>query len=347
MLKIGLVGCGRIAKKHFEVFDSLKDKIQLVCVCDIIEEKAKEYSDKYNIPYYTDLNKMLNNEKIDILSICTPSGMHPKHGIAAAQKGIHVITEKPMAIELKGADNLISACDENGVKLFVVKQNRLNPGIKLLKNAILKKRFGKIFLANATVFWQRPQEYYDMADWRGTWALDGGSFMNQASHYIDLLVWLIGPVKYVNAETATFKRSIEAEDTGAAILRFKNDAIGIIQVTMLTYPKNIEGSITILGENGTVKIGGTAVNQIEKWNFDKYDDDDRLINNANYQPSNVYGIGHYEYYIDVISSIENNKAPLTDGRSGRKVLELILAIYEAAGTGKKVFLPLKKSKVIE
>ena len=346
MLKIGLVGCGRIAKKHFEVFDSLKGRIQLVCVCDIIEEKAKEYSDKYNIPYYTDLNKMLNNEKIDILSICTPSGMHPKHGIAAAEKGIHVITEKPMAIELEHADELISACDRNGVKLFVVKQNRLNPGIKLLKNAILKKRFGKIFLANATVFWQRPQEYYDMADWRGTWALDGGSFMNQASHYIDLLTWLIGPVKHVNAETATFKRNIEAEDTGAAILKFENDAIGIIQVTMLTYPKNIEGSITILGENGTVKIGGTAVNQIEKWDFKKYDDDDQLINDANYQPSNVYGIGHYEYYIDVLDAIKNNKTPLTDGRSGRKALELILAIYEASRTGKKVFLPLKNSKEI-
>ncbi len=347
MLRIGLVGCGRIAKKHCEVFDSLKGKIQLVCVCDIIEEKTKEYSDKYNIPYYTDLDKMLNSEKMDVLSICTPSGMHPKHGIAAAEKGIHIITEKPMAIKLNDADNLISACDENGVKLFVVKQNRLNPGIKLLKNAILKKRFGKIFLANATVFWQRPQEYYDMAEWRGTWALDGGSFMNQASHYIDLLVWLIGPVKYVNAETETFKRSIEAEDTGAAILRFENDAIGIVQVTMLTYPKNIEGSITILGENGTVKIGGTAVNQIEKWDFEKYDDDDRLIHSANYQPANVYGVGHYEYYIDVIDSIENNKTPVTDGRSGRKALELILAIYEAAGTGKKVFLPLKKDKVIE
>ncbi len=340
MINIGLIGCGRISNRHLEVFEQLKEKINLVAVCDIDKDKAKSVGEKYNVPFYTDYEKMLDSHKFDAMSICTPSGLHPKHGIIAAKRGIHVITEKPMAIRLEDADKLIRTCDENNVKLFVVKQNRLNPGIRLLKNAIEKNRFGEIYMVNATVFWQRPQDYYDLADWRGTWEFDGGAFMNQAAHYVDLLLWLIGPVENVMAITGTLARNIEAEDSGAAVMKFRNGAIGTIQVTMLTYPKNYEGSITVLGKCGSVKIGGTAVNKIEKWEFEKYDDDDAEIDNASYQTSSVYGFGHYAYYKNVIDVLENNKQPSTDGRSGRKALELTLAIYESAKIGKKISLPL-------
>lgn len=343
MLNIGLIGCGRISKNHFNVFREMDDRFRLVSVCDIVEEKARAAGEENNVPFYTDIDTMLNNEKIEVISVCTPSGLHPEHGIAAARRGIHVITEKPMAIDLISADRLIDECEKNGVQLFVVKQNRLNPGISMLKKAMNKGRFGDIYMANATIFWQRPQEYYDLAQWRGTWKLDGGAFMNQASHYVDLLVWLLGDVDYVFADTATMARNIEAEDTGAAIIRFKNGAIGVIQVTMLTFPRNMEGSITILGNKGTVKIGGTAVNNIDKWEFENYDDDDRDIETLNYQPANVYGFGHLDYYKNVADALRNNSKPLTDGYSGRKALELILGIYRSAETGEKVYFPLEGS----
>lgn len=341
MYNIALIGCGRISKNHFESIAQLSKELKLVAVCDIIPERAQEAAQKYGAQAYTDYDQMLEKEKIDLISICTPSGLHPEHGIKAAQRGIHVITEKPMAITLDAADALIKACDENHVQLFVVKQNRLNTTMQLLRRAIDKNRFGKIYLVQSNVFWQRPQNYYDQAKWRGTWEFDGGSFMNQASHYIDALYWLIGPVDYVMAETATMARKIETEDTGVAILKFRNGVIGTVNVTMLTYPKNYEGSITVLGEKGTVKIGGVAVNRIEKWEFAEYDDDDRLVTESNYNPPNVYGLGHLPYYKNVIATLDGQTEANTDGRSGRKSLEIILAIYKSAQTGKKVALPLK------
>src|SRR5687768_11507268 len=219
---------------------------------------------------------MLAETKADIVTIATPSGLHPAQGVAAARAGMHVVTEKPMAISLTGADELVHACDTAGVRLFVVKQNRLNPPVQLLKRAVDRGRFGRIYMASCTVHWARPQEYYDQAPWRGTWEFDGGAFMNQASHYVDLIQWLMGPVESVMAKTATLARRIETEDSGIAILKFRSGALGMIQVTMLTYPRNLEGSITLLGETGSVKIGGTAVNKIEHWQFADYDDDDKL-----------------------------------------------------------------------
>jgi len=341
MKNIALLGCGRISKNHLESIFQLSDELKLIAVCDIIPERAKEAAEKYNAVAYTDYDEMFKRDDIDLISICTPSGMHPEHGIKAAQRGWHVITEKPMAITLEAADALIKACDDNHVQLFVVKQNRLNTTMQLLKRSIDKERFGKIYLVQSNVFWQRPQSYYDQAKWRGTWEFDGGSFMNQASHYIDALYWLIGPVDYVMAETATMARKIETEDTGTAILKFRNGIIGTVNVTMLTFPKNYEGSITILGEKGTVKVGGVAVNRIEKWEFEEYDDDDRLVVESNYNPPNVYGLGHIPYYKNVIAALNGKADPDTDGRSGRKSLEIILAIYKSAQTGKKVALPLK------
>ncbi|MFO0074236.1 MAG: Gfo/Idh/MocA family protein, partial [Gemmatimonas sp.] len=252
-----------------------------------------------------------------------------------------VISEKPMAISLAAADALVQACDDHRVHLFVVKQNRLNPPIVLLKRAIDRGRFGRIYMANCTVRWTRPQEYYDQAPWRGTWEFDGGAFMNQASHYVDLVQWLVGPVESVMAKTATLARRIEAEDSGVAIMKFRSGAIGTIEVTMLTFPKNLEGSITILGEKGTVKIGGTAVNKVEHWQFADYDDDDKLVEQANTNPPSVYGFGHEGYYRNVVSVLRGLAKPDTDGRAGRKSLELILGIYESAKTGRDVPLPLR------
>lgn len=245
-----------------------------------------------------------------------------------------------MAINIAAADRLIKACDDNHVHLFVVKQNRLNSTMQFLKQAVDKNRFGRIYMAQANVFWQRPQAYYDQEKWRGTWEFDGGAYMNQASHYVDAMYWLLGNVESVSAYTATMARNIEAEDTGSAIIHFRNGIIASINVTMLTYPKNFEGSITIIGEKGTVKVGGVAVNKIEKWEFEEYDDDDRIALDTNYTPPNIYGFGHNPYYRNVVDSLLGRAVPSTDGRDGRKSVEIIQAIYRSAKTGKRVSLPL-------
>jgi UDP-N-acetyl-2-amino-2-deoxyglucuronate dehydrogenase len=337
--KIGLVGCGRISKNHFDAIREEKN-LDLVAVCDMDNKKAETAGKEQDVPFFTDLKKMLDDVPMDLVSICTPSGIHPQNGILAAEHGVHVVTEKPMATKLEDADALIKACDSNKVHLFVVKQNRLNATMQLLKNAIDKGRFGKIYQAAVNVFWQRPQEYYDQSKWRGTWEFDGGAFMNQASHYVDALEWLIGEPDSVMAMTTTMARKIETEDMGAAVVRFRNGVIATINVSMLTYPKNYEGSITILGEKGTVKIGGIAVNKIEQWEFEDYDDDDKVILESNYNPPNIYGFGHLGYYQNVVQVMEGVKEPDTDGRGGRKSLELNLAIYKSSQTGKRIALPL-------
>lgn len=340
MVKFGLIGCGRISANHFKAIEQIENA-EIVACCDTIEERAKQASEEHSVKkYYTDHNEMLEKEKLDAAIICTPSGLHPEIGIDVANKKVHVITEKPMAITLESADALVKACDHNKVHLFVVKQNRLNTTMQLLKRAVDKGRFGRIYMIQSNVMWQRPQSYYDLAKWRGTWEFDGGAFMNQASHYVDSLQWLIGPVDSVMAETATMARKIEAEDTGCAILKFRNGVIGTINVTMLTFPKNFEGSITILGEKGSVKIGGIAINHIDKWEFAEYDDDDRIVEESNYQPKNVYGLGHFPYYKNVVNTLSGQTVADTDGREGRKSLEIVKAIYLSAKTGKKVALPL-------
>ena len=228
-----------------------------------------------------------------------------------------------------------------GLPAVAVPPNRLNPAIQLLRRAIDKGRFGRIYTANTTVRWTRPQEYYDAEPWRGTWEFDGGAIMNQASHYVDLMQWLVGPVESVMAKTATQARRIEAEDSGMALLKFRSGALGVIEVTVLTYPRNLEGSITILGEKGSVKIGGTAVNKVEHWAFENYDDDDKLVETASTNPPNVYGFGHEGYYRNLLPVLHGSARPDTDGRAGRKSLELILGIYESAKTGRDVPIPLR------
>lgn len=339
-IRLGLIGCGRISKNHFDAISQIPEA-EFVAVADVIEEKAQAMAAQYGITaIYQDYRQMLQQEKLDAVTICTPSGLHPQIGIDVANHGMAVITEKPMGISIEQADRLIQTCDNNQVKLFVVKQNRLNATLQLLKNAVKKNRFGRIFMAQANVFWQRPQAYYDAEEWRGTWEFDGGAFMNQASHYVDALYWLLGNVDSVMAYTSTMARRIEAEDTGCAILHFRSGILASLNVTMLTYPKNFEGSITIIGEKGTVKVGGVAVNKIEKWEFEDYDDDDRIVQEANYQPPSVYGFGHNPYYRNVIDVLLGVGKPSTDGRDGRKSVEIIQAIYLSAKTGKKVSLPL-------
>ncbi|MGI8497796.1 MAG: Gfo/Idh/MocA family protein [Gemmatimonadaceae bacterium] len=337
-----LVGCGRISERHMEAIEH-NPGLELVAVCDETPERARVAGERVSVPAFTSFSAMLAETDADAAVICTPSGLHPRHGIMAAQRGLHVICEKPMATRLEEADALVRACDESGVHLFVVKQNRLNPGIELLKRAVEKGRFGRIYLANTTVRWNRPQSYYDSAPWRGTWEFDGGAFMNQASHYVDMIQWLMGPVESVSAKTATLGRRIESEDTGVVLLRFRNGALGTIEVTMLTYPRNMEGSVTILGERGSVKVGGTALNRIEHWEFAEYDDDDREAEaqRAAPNPLSVYGSGHRPYYENVVKVLRGEATPGTDGREGRKSLELILGIYESARTGTEVSLPLR------
>lgn len=342
VFRVMLVGCGRISERHLDAIAANRE-LRLVAVCDELPERARAAGERAGVPWFTSYAEMLAGSEAEVAVVCTPSGLHPRHGILAAERGLHVICEKPMATRLEEADQLVHVCDARGVHLFVVKQNRLNPGIQLLKRAVERGRFGQVYLANTTVRWSRPQSYYDMAPWRGTWEFDGGAFMNQASHYVDMIQWLIGPVKSVSAKTATLARRIESEDTGVALLSFRNGALGTIEVTMLAYPHNMEGSITVLGEKGSVKVGGTALNRIEHWEFAEYDDDDReaAALRAAPNPLSVYGSGHRPYYENVVRVLRGEAVPETDGREGRKSLELILGIYEAARTGRDVALPLR------
>jgi UDP-N-acetyl-2-amino-2-deoxyglucuronate dehydrogenase len=272
--------------------------------------------------------------------LATPSGLHAEQTIEVAAARRHVMTEKPMATRWHDGIRMVRACDEARVRLFVVKQNRRNATLQLLKRAVENRRFGRIYMVNINVFWSRPQEYYDSAAWRGTWEFDGGAFMNQASHYVDLLDWLVGPIESVQAYTATLARNIEVEDTGVMNIRWRSGALGSMNVTMLAYPKNLEGSITILGEKGTVRIGGVAVNEIQHWEFAEAHADDEKIKGASYETTSVYGFGHPLYYDNVIRVLRGEAQPETDGREGLKSLETLIATYLSARDGKRVSLPL-------
>ena len=340
-IRIAIVGCGRISKNHFNSIDKHSDDIELVSVCDTNEIVLKEHHEKYNVPGYQDLSEMFEKEKIDLICICTPSGIHPFQTELAANAGVHVMTEKPMATRWSDGVRMVTACDNAGVKLFVVKQNRRNTTLQLLKRAIDEKRFGRINMVTINVFWTRPQEYYDQAKWRGTWELDGGALMNQASHYVDLIEWLIGPVASIQAMTGTLGRDIEVEDTGVVNIRWRNGALGSMSVTMLTFPRNLEGSITILGDNGSVRIGGVAVNDIQHWEFADKKEYDMDIESANYETTSVYGFGHPLYYKNVIDVLRGDAEPETDGREGLKSLEVLIATYLSARDGKTINLPLE------
>ena len=339
-LKIAVVGCGRIAKNHLNAIAQYHDDLELVAICEVDPVARRSVEMDYSVRGYEELSDLLSSEKLDLVVLCTPSGLHAQQAVLSTKFGVNVISEKPMATRYEDALRMVSACDDARVRLFVVKQNRHNATLKLLKRAIDENRFGSIKMVHINVFWSRPQQYYDNGfGWRGTWEFDGGAFMNQASHYVDLIDWLIGPVERVHAMTST-TRDIEAEDTGVINIKWRNGALGSMAVTMLTYPENLEGSITVLGENGSVKIGGVAVNKIQTWNFSHTRDYDQDIKIANYETTSVYGFGHPLYYKNVIDVMRGNAEPATDGRAGLKSLELLTAIYRSARDGKAVGLPL-------
>jgi UDP-N-acetyl-2-amino-2-deoxyglucuronate dehydrogenase len=340
-IKFAVVGCGRISAKHFDAIGKLNDSVELVSVCDIDQRVLEKVCKEKSVSGYSSVDELLIESDADIVALCTPSGLHPEQTMKCAEAGKHVMTEKPMATRLIDGKNMVKACDKAGVHLFVVKQNRLNGTLQLLKKAIDKRRFGRIYLVNINVYWTRPQEYYDSADWRGTWEFDGGAFMNQASHYIDLLDWLIGPIESVHAFTSTLARNIEVEDTGVANVKWRSGALGSVNVTMLTYPRNLEGSITIIGEKGTVKIGGVAVNEIEHWEFESPEPEDEFVKTASYKTPSVYGFGHPLYYENVINVLKGTARAETDGREGLRSLETLIAMYLSARDGRRVSLPLE------
>lgn len=341
MLRFAIVGCGRISKKHISnIGDGHIPDAQLSAVCDVKKDRARAYADKYKIPAFEDMHSMMKelSDKIDVVIVLTPSGDHAKHVIELTKYGKHIVVEKPMALTLRDADTMIEACDKAGVKLFVVKQNRLNVPVKKLRESVEANRFGKMVLGTVRVRWCRDQAYYDQDPWRGTWQHDGGVFANQAIHHIDLLQWMMGPVESVFARSATRLVNIEAEDTGAVILKFTSGALGIIEATTGTRPKDLEGSLSILGENGTVEIGGFAVNEMKIWNFIDASAEERetVLEKYKQNPPDVYGFGHTEYLINVVETIKHGKSALVDGLAGRKSLELVAAIYESIETGKEV-----------
>ena len=340
-IRFALIGCGRISKNHVGALDAHADDAELVAICDNQTQRLDAIRDGRDVAAFTSLEELYANADFDCAIVCTPSGLHATHTIQSAEHGKHVVTEKPMATRWRSAIRMVEACDAAGVQLFVVKQNRRNATLQLLKDAIRNKRFGRIYMVTINVFWTRPQEYYDQDAWRGTWEFDGGALMNQASHYVDLVDWLIGPVESVQAYTATLGRDIEVEDTASVIVRWRSGAIGSLNATMLTYPKNFEGSITILGEKGTVRIGGVAVNEIQRWEFADSVEGDEDIRSANYETTSVYGFGHPLYYENVIQTLRGETLAHTDGREGLKSMELLIATYLSARDGKAVSLPLQ------
>ena len=337
-IKFALIGCGRIAVKHAKLLISMDD-VELVAVSDNIHERVKGFSEKYHVKGYLDYKEMLKKEDIDVVSVLTPSGTHAAIGVDVANSKKHLVVEKPMALRLEDADLLIETCYRNGIKLFVVKQNRFNLPVKKLKEALDNGRFGKLVLGTVRVRWSRRQDYYDQDEWRGTWAQDGGVLTNQASHHVDLLQWLMGPVDSVVAKAGTYLSNIETEDTGVAILKFRNGGLGIVEATTCARPKDLEGSISILGAKGAVEIGGFAVNKIKTWEFEETLPGDKdVFEKYSQNPSDVYGFGHSEFLRNVVQNITGNRQSIIDGIEGRKSLELVNAIYESIETGKEVYL---------
>lgn len=340
MIKFGLLGCGRIAKRHAELLGTGQIAgAELAAVCDIVPERARDYGERFGVPWFSNPEDFLASDAFGVVSILTPSGMHAEHTIAVAAAGKHAVVEKPMALRLDDADAMIRACDVAGVKLFVVKQNRFNVPVVKAREALDAGRFGKLVLGTIRVRWCRDQGYYAQDAWRGTWAQDGGIMTNQASHHIDLLEWFLGRVESVHARSITALVDIEAEDTAVATLKFANGALGIIEATGATRPKDLEGSLSVLGSGGSVVIGGFAVNEITAWNFvEPLPEDEEIKTRFSVNPPNVYGYGHQAYYEHVVDSLTNGSAALVDGLEGRRSLELINALYESIETGKEVRL---------
>ena len=317
MLNFALVGCGKIAKRHSNLLgnDQIKGA-KLVAVCDVVEENAKSISEEFSVPYFLDMHEMMQSSrvKIDIVVVLTASGNHAKDVSALAKYGKDIVVEKPMALSLSDADKMIEDCKNANIKLFVVKQNRFNVPIMKLHEALEKGRFGKLILGTVRIRWCRKQEYYDANPWRGTWEMDGGVLTNQASHHIDLLEWMFGEAVSVFAYSTRALANIEAEDTAVVSIKFKNGALGIVEATTATRPTDLEGSLSVMGEKGSVVIGGFAANKMETWNFSDVSSEDKMmLQKYSVNPPNDYGYGHKAYYDHIVDCIENNRQHLIDG----------------------------------
>ncbi|MEH7504652.1 Gfo/Idh/MocA family oxidoreductase [Neobacillus drentensis] len=334
-LKFAILGCGRISYKHVEALINNNDEAELVALCDITEEKSIQRKEQYDseisnsdVKIYTDYIEMLKNEDIDVVTIATESGYHAKHALDCINHGSHVLIEKPMALSVEDADQIIALAKEKEKKVCVSHQNRFNPPIQKLRRAIEEGRFGRLINGTARILWTRDNNYYKQAPWRGTKELDGGTLMNQCIHNIDLLQWMMGSeIVRIHSERDTFLRDIEMEDFGAILIRFKNGSIGIVEGSACVYPKNLEETLSIFGEKGTVVIGGLAVNEIKTWQFADEKDYDNEVGNT--EIDSVYGEGHTPLYKDFIDAINNHTEPLINGEEGKKAMEIILRAYES------------------
>ncbi len=345
-MKYALIGCGRIATNHFTA--AKNNDLEIVAVCDILHEKMESILQKHNlqddtsIKRYSDYKKMIEENELELVSIATESGIHAEIALYCIDKGLNVIIEKPMAMNMADADEIIKRSKEKGVKVCACHQNRFNLAVQKVKKAIDDGRFGKISHGNINVRWNRNQDYYDQARWRGTWAQDGGALMNQCIHGIDLLRWLMGnEVEEVYGATRQqFHDYLEAEDIGVAVVKFKNEAVATIEGTTNVYPKNLEETLYLFGESGTIKLGGTSTNNIDVWQFEDENAEDEEARGLEEVTSNVYGNGHSRLFADVIDAINNDRQPYVDAVAGRNALEMILAIYKSQKTGLPVKLPL-------
>ncbi len=339
LIRFGLIGCGRVSFRHIQSLHDLADHARLLAVADVVEGRAQRAAAQAGAEAYTDYRRLLDRPDIEVVNICTPSGLHPQMAIEAMQAGKHVILEKPMALSLAEADRILQAVAETGCKLCVVLQNRYNPPMQDVRRIVDEGKLGRLLLGNATVRWYRPQEYYEDG-WHGTWAMDGGALMNQSIHHIDALQWLMGEVESVFAYTATLAHRMEAEDAGVVALRFRGGALGVIEGSTLTYPENLEGSIALFGERGSVKVGGTALNRKTIWKIEgELEHEHQLLTSQKVDPPSVYGSSHLAVIADMIEAIAHDRQPRTNGPEARKSVALVLAIYQSASTGLPVPLP--------
>lgn len=343
MIRFALLGCGRIAKRHADLLgQGVIDGARLVAVCDSDRSRAAAFGERYGVPAHESMDELFARSDVDVVSILTPSGMHADHSVRASAAGKHVVVEKPMALTLADADRMIAAADAAGRRIFVVKQNRFNVPVVKAREALDAGRFGQLVLGTVRVRWCRDQRYYAQDTWRGTFAQDGGVIANQASHHVDMLGWFMGPVESIHARGARALVDIEAEDTAVATVRFRSGALGVVEATSATRPKDLEGSLSVLGAGGSVEIGGFAVNQIRHWNFvQPVDGDAEVLDRFSVNPPNVYGFGHQAYYEHVVDVLNGRAKALVDGHEGRNSLELVAAIYESMASGREVTLPLR------
>ncbi len=344
-LKYALIGCGRISPNHIAA--ALENGLDIVAICDILPENMQDKIKEFNLPdtvhTYTDFHELLELEKPELVAIATESGNHSHIAIECIENGCHLIIEKPITLSLKDADAIISSANRKGVKVCACHQNRFNKSVQKIREAVEAGRFGRLLHGAAHIRWNRGEDYYKQAPWRGTWEQDGGALMNQCIHNIDLLRWMMGSeiTEVIGLTDRLLHDYIEAEDLGLALVRFANGSYGLIEGTTNIFPANLEETLYLFGEKGTVKAGGKSVNVIEEWRFaDGLDDPEEVKALYHENPPNVYGFGHKPLYTDVIQAVEMGREPYVTAEDGRRALELVLAIYKSAASGQSIKLPM-------